>query len=44
MLVNVVFFGYHATSFLNIVIIYFIKGRQVKERIHQPIIEQDGKN
>ena len=44
MLVNVVFFAYPGTSFLNIVIIYFIKGRQVKERIHQSIIEQDGKN
>ena len=33
MLVNVVFFADPGTSFLNIVIIYFIKGRQVKERI-----------
>ena len=44
MLVNVVFFAYPRTRFLNIVMIYFIKGLQVKERIHQSIVEQDGKN
>ena len=43
MLVNVVFFAYPGTSFLNIVINFF-KGRQVKKRIHQSIIEKDGKN
>ena len=44
MLVNVVFFAYPGTSFLNIVMIFLSKGRQVKERVHQSIIEQDGKN
>ena len=34
MLVNVVFFAYPGKSFLNIVITYFIKGRQVKERVN----------
>ena len=43
MLVNVVFFAYPETSFLSIVIIYFIKGRQVKEKIRQSIIKQDGR-
>ena len=44
MLVNVVFFAYPETSFLNIVFVYFIKGHQVKERIRESIIKQDGKN
>ena len=43
MLVSVVFFAYPEMSFLNIVL-YYIKERQVKERIRQSIIEQDGKN
>ena len=35
--VDVVFFAYPGTRFLNIVIIYLIKGRQVKEQQHQSI-------
>ena len=45
MLINLVFFAWLVNSFLNIVIVYFSKGCQVKHEYtnHQPMAEQDGK-
>ena len=43
MLVNIVFFAYPGTSFLTIVIIYFIKGCQVKEEYTSQSLNKMGR-